>query len=103
MAKLYKTNDYFNLNTITWHEQDVKTEPNEKGKIVTSAEKSKYSLSYSDVNDWDKYTTFNGSECKHFLNIDDAISYLEERWMGVITNQKQVHKELKEYKKRNMK
>jgi len=61
--------------------KDERTEPRDW-------KESKHTLEYD--KEIKKYITFNGSEIRKFDDIEDALDQLEARWMGEITNRKEV-------------
>lgn len=104
MLKLYKTNDFFNMDRIKWYDIEIETYQQDTGQVVVPSS-YKYSLEYSDVNNWNKFTTFNGSSVKRFEKLDDALFWIEKDKKDKIEmkNRIQIEKEFEQYKIRNKK
>lgn len=92
------TNDYFNMDRIKWYDKQGKTYFKEGVGVILPS--YGYSLEYTDVNGFNKFVIFDGYRVRKFDEIDDALDWVEESGMGMISNRKEVIEQWNKYKKR---
>jgi len=94
--KLYKTNDFFNLGWIKWLDTKGKTHQ-EPGNNQVLLPRYYISLEYTKVNNYNKFTYFDGHSVKKFTDIDVALDFIEDRNQVILENREQVIKEFNTY------